>query len=105
MTVLFSYGFVARQLRKPNRFRKKYRQSKITLRLAILLGVTRDANSEKIINVAYATATGNWNECQIYFETFSQIVARPYVDMKLIPRVDSEYLRPKWPPLMQSRWI
>ena len=49
MTVLFSYGFVARQLRKPNRFRKKYRQSNITLRLAILFGVTRDVNSEKII--------------------------------------------------------
>lgn len=105
MTVLFSYGFVARQLRKPNRFRKKYRQSKITLRLAILLGVTRDANSEKIINVAYATATGNWNECQIYLEAFSQIVARPLCRYETHSKSKLGIFETKMAALNAKRWI
>ena len=49
----------------------------MTLRLAILVEVSRDVNSNKIINVVYATAAGNGNECQIYLNLLRGPPNRP----------------------------
>ena len=92
MTVLFTCCFVTRQQRTPNRFRKKYGQSKITLCLAILVEVTRDANSDKITNLANATASNYRSIGMSVKSTLNHPLPPPppYVDLKLIPRVDSE---------------
>ena len=70
MTVLFHCCFVTRQQRTPNRFRKKCGQSKITLCLAILVEVTRDANSE----------------CQTYSGASSQTIPRSLRRFKTHPQ-------------------
>ena len=89
MTVLFTCCFVTRQQRTSNRFRKKYGQCKIKLCLAILVEVTRDANSDKITNLANATAS-NYRPIGMSVKSTLNHPLPPYVDLKLIPRVDSE---------------
>ena len=51
-TVLLTHCFVARQLQMSTPIERNG-QSKITLHLAILVGVTCNANSDKIINYTY----------------------------------------------------